>query len=137
MPVRVRTIFATMTGVLFLISALTLYRELSRRTDIWWTPMALLVPLSESTDRVVVYVRGSPLGTLIDAGQLRVADADSAGVVGTSDIGFRFNNADRVRVERLPLLLWYAAASGALAMLFILIVTGRLAYRGEKDADTV
>ena len=137
MPVRVRTIFATITGVLFLISALTLYRELSRRTDIWWTPMALLVPLSESTDRVVVYVRGSPLGTLIDAGQLRVADADSAGVVGTSDIGFRFNNADRVRVERLPLLLWYAAASGALAMLFILIVTGRLAYRGEKDADTV
>ena len=137
MPVRVRTIFATMTGVLFLISALTLYRELSRRTDIWWTPMALLVPLSESADRVVVYVRGNPLTKLIDAGQLRVADADSAGVVGTSDIGFRFNNADRVRVERLPLLLWYAAASGALAMLLVLIVTGRLAYRGEKDADTV
>jgi hypothetical protein len=137
MPARVRTIFATLTGVLFLIAALTLYRELSRRTDIWWTPMALLVPLSESADRVVVYVRGTPLTKLIDAGQLRVADVDSAGVVGTSEIGFRFNNADRVRVERLPILLWYAAASGALAILFILIVTGRLAYRGEREAATV
>ena len=131
MPPRVRMIFATMTGVLFLISALGLYRELSRRTDIWWTPMALLVPLSESTDRVVVYVRGTPLRTLIDARQLRVTDADSAGVVGTSDIGFRFNNADRVGVQRLPVVLGYAAATGALAMLFILVVAGRLAYRGE------
>jgi len=131
MPPRVRMIFATMTGVLFLISALGLYRELSRRTDIWWTPMARLVPLSESTDRVVVYVRGTPLRTLIDARQLRVIDADSAGVVGTSDIGFRFNNADRVGVQRLPVVLGYAAATGALAMLFILVVAGRLAYRGE------
>ena len=127
-------ICAVMTGVLFLISALALYRELSRRTDIWWTPMALLVPLTESTDRVVVYVRGSPLRTVIDAGQLRIADADSARVVGTGDIGFRFNNVDRVGVQRLPRLLAYAAASGALAMLWVLIVAGRLVYRGEKEA---
>ena len=134
MPARVRMIFAVMTGALFLIPVVSLYRELTRRTDIWWTPMALLVPLTESTDRVVVYARGTPLRTLIDAGQLRLTDADSARVLGTSDIGFRFNNADRVGVQRLPLLLTYAAASGALAMLWLVVVTGRLAYRGEKEA---
>jgi hypothetical protein len=127
-------IFAVMTGALFLLPVVALYSELTRRTDIWWTPMALLVPLTESTDRVVVYVRGTPLRPLIDAGQLRVTDADSARVLGTSDIGFRFNNADRVGVQRLPLLLGYAAASGALAMLWLVVVTGRLAYRGEKEA---
>jgi hypothetical protein len=137
MPPRVRMIFAALTGVLFLIPAVALYSELSRRTDIWWTPPQLLVPLTESTRRVEVYVRGKPLRTLIDAGQLRVTDADSASVVGTSDIGFRFNNWDRVGVQRLPLLLGYAAASGALAMLWFLIVTGRLAYRGEKKATAV
>ena len=137
MPARVRMIFAAMTGVLFLIPAVALYSELSRRTDIWWTPMALLVPLTGSTGRVEVYVGGRPLRTLIDAGQLRVTDADSARVVGTSDIGFRFNNWDRVGVQRLPLLLGYAAVSGALAMLWLLIVTGRLAYRGERKVDAV
>jgi hypothetical protein len=134
MPARVRMIFAVLTGGLFLIPVVALYSELTRRTDIWWTPMALLVPITESTDRVVVYVRGRPLTTLIDAGQLRVTDADSARVLQTSDIGFRFNNAERVGVQRLPLLLGYAAASGALAMLWLVVVTGRLAYRGEKEA---
>ena len=135
MPARVRMLFAVMIGALFLIPALALYRELSKRTDIWWTPMALAVPLTESTDRVVVYVRGKPIGTLIEAGQLRVADADSTRVIRTSDIGFRFNNQDRVGVQRLPLLLMYAAASGALAMLWLVVVMGRLAYRGEKEAS--
>lgn len=134
MPARVRMLFAVMIGALFFIPAVSLYRELSRRTDIWWTPMALAVPLAESTDRVVVYVRGKPLGTAIDAGELRVADADSTRVIGTSDIVFRFNNQDRVGVQRLPLLLMYATASGALAMLWLVVVTGRLAYRGEETS---
>ena len=133
MPPRVRMIFAALTASLFLIPAVALYGELSRRSDIWWTPMALLVPLTESADRVVVYVRRKPLRTLVDAGQLRVTDADSAHVIGASDIGFRFNNRDRVGIQRLPLLLGYAAACGALALLFFVVVTGRLAYRGEKE----
>ncbi len=137
MPPRVRMIFATLIGVLFLIPALAIYSELSKRTDIWWTPRTLLVPLTEATGRVEVYVRGKSLVSLIDAGQLRVTDADSGSVVGAGDVGFRFNNWDRVGVQRLPLLLGYAAVSGAMAMLWLLIVTGRLAYRDEKEASAV
>jgi hypothetical protein len=44
-----------------------------------------------------------------------------------------YNNWDRVRVERFPLLLVCAAACGVTACMFLLIVTGRLVYRGERD----
>ncbi len=48
-------------------------------------------------------------------------------------MGLRFNNWDRVRVERLPLLLVYAAGSGVTACIFLLVLTGRLAYRGQRE----
>jgi predicted xylose isomerase-like sugar epimerase len=61
----------------------------------------------------------------------------SGTVLATSDIRFRFNNWDRVRAQRIPVLLVYAAACGFTALIFLLLVTGRLAYRGEKEAVAV
>ncbi len=49
MPTRMRLMFAALSLTLFLISALPLYRALSRPSDIWWTPHALLVPLTMVT----------------------------------------------------------------------------------------
>jgi len=123
--------FAAMTLALLLIPVVALYSELGKRSDIWWTPKTLLVPLSESTDRVEVHVRGRPLGSLLGAGQLRITDDATAGVLSTSDVGFRFNNWDRIRAQRLPGLLIYAASIGALVVILLLLVTDRLAYRGE------
>ena len=37
--------------------------------------------------------------------------------------------------ERLPLLLFYAAACGFGVALFLVIATGRLAYRGEQSKE--
>jgi hypothetical protein len=129
--------FAAIIFALFLIPAFALYGELSKRADIWWTPAPLMVPLTQATDRVEVYVRGKPLGALLEAGQLRVMDEASGSVVATSDIGFRFNNWDRVRAQRIPTLLGYAAVCGVTATLFLMVVTGRLAYRGEKEPVAV
>src|SRR6266516_489190 len=75
MPPRLRLFFSILTGVLLLLPALALYRELSRRSDIWWTPPPMALSLSESQDRVEIYVRGKPLGALLEAKQLSVADA--------------------------------------------------------------
>ena len=133
MPPRVRMSLAVMMLVFLLIPALALYRELSRRSDIWWTPQALLVPLSESSDRVEVYVRGKRLISLLQAGQLRTTGDAPSNVLTTSDIGFRFNNWDRVRAQQRPLLLWSAAVIGAGAVVFLLLISGRLAYRGERE----
>jgi hypothetical protein len=129
--------FAVIIFVLFLIPAIALYSELSKRDDIWWTPPTMMVPLTNASDRVEVYVRGRPLGALLEAGQLHVMGEASASILATSDFGFRFNNWDRVRAQRIPILLGYAAMCGAIALLFLLLVTGRLAYRGEKEAAAV
>jgi len=133
MPLRVRLVFATLSLILFAVAAVPLFGQLTGRSDIWWTPHAMMVPLAKSADRVEIYARGKPLAALLQAGQLRLAEGDGSGLLTTSDIGLRFNNWDRVRVERLPILLVRASACGAIACLFLLILTGRLAYRGERE----
>jgi predicted xylose isomerase-like sugar epimerase len=93
----------------------------------------MLVPLAESTDRVEIYARGKPLAALLQAGRLRIAEEGGSSTLAASDVGLRFNNWDRVRVERLSLLLVYAAGCGVSACMFLLVLTGRLAYRGERE----
>ena len=132
MPLHLRLIFGTITAVLLLIPGLGLYRELAQRNDIWWTPPGMAVSLAESQDRVQIFIRGKALGALLTAGQLRLADEGGAGAVTPADLKFRFNNWDRVRANRLPILLSYAAVLGADLVLLILILTGRLAYRSEQ-----
>src|SRR6476661_5367251 len=70
MPPRNRTFFAVLMLVLLAIPAVALFTELSRRSDIWWTPPTMLVPLTDGADRVLVNVRGKPLGELLNGGKL-------------------------------------------------------------------
>ncbi len=131
MPPRIRLFYLGLIAVLLLIPALALYRELSRRADIWWTPAAMALSLPAAQDRVEIYVRGTPLGTLVDQKQLWIIDQAGRSAISAQDIGLRFNNWDRIRGARVPLLLLYAAACGAGVVLLVLVATGRLAYRGE------
>ncbi len=132
MPLRLRLFFSALTGALLLIPALALYRELSQRSDIWWTPPPIALSLAESQDRVRIFVRGKALDSLVAARQLSVTDEPGSSPVGADDIGLRFNNWDRVRAARIPILLGYAACCGGGAVLLLLIALGRLAYRGDK-----
>ena len=133
MPHRIRLLLSALSLILFFVAAVPLYRELSGRSDIWWTPHVMLVPLAESKDRVEIYARGKPFVDLLQAGQLRIAEDGGVSALATSDVGLRFNNWDRVRAERLPMLLAYAAGCGVTACIFLLVLTGRLAYRGERE----
>jgi hypothetical protein len=132
MPLRIRFLFSSMSLTFFVLAAVPLYRELSRPSDIWWTPRAALVPLAQGTDRVEIYARGQPLVALLQAGQIRMAQQAGASVLAVSDVGLRFNNWDRVRATQLPTLVVAAAVCGIAALMFLLIVTGRLAYRPER-----
>ena len=131
MPPRLRLFYSLLTAGILFIPVVALYSELSKRSDIWWTPPALAASLTESQDRVQVYVRGKPLDAVLNEGKLRITEETGSHTVGASEISLRFNNWDRVRVTRLPILLFYAAACGAGALLVLIIATGRLAYRGE------
>jgi hypothetical protein len=133
MPPRIRLFFCGLNLALLFLAAVPLYREFSRRSDIWWTPFGMLVPLAESKDRVEIYARGKPLATLVQGGQLSIAEDGAMRTLATSDVGLRFNNYDRVRAQRLPLLLTNAAACGAIAIMLLLVLTGRLRYREERE----
>jgi hypothetical protein len=131
-----RALFTSLSVAIFMIGAIPIYSELSRRPDIWWTPHSMMVPLPASGDRVEIYARGQPLGALLQAGRLRIADDGGVSVLATSDVGLRFNNWDRVRAARLPSMIAAAAACAIAAVMFLLVVTGRLVYRGETPAAT-
>jgi hypothetical protein len=92
MPPRLRVFWSGLIVAFTLLVALPLYTALSTRRDIWWTPSTMLVPLTESRDRVEIYVRGKPLGAVLEAGQLRITDEAGGSVLATSEVGLRFNN---------------------------------------------
>src|SRR6266550_3689581 len=97
MPSKLRLFYSVLTGVLLLIPALPLYLELSKRSDIWWTPPTMALSLTESQDRVQIYARGRPLGALLDAKQLWITDEAGSSPLTAREIGLRLNNWDRVR----------------------------------------
>ena len=130
MPSRLRLFYSIFIAVLLLLPVLAIYRELSQRSDIWWTPLPLALSLADSRDRVEIYLHGRQLGTLLDQKRLSIADSTGSRILAAEDIRLRFNNWDRVRVERLPLVLGYSALCGAIAVLLLLVATGRLAWRG-------
>ncbi len=116
-PMLVISIVTSCT--LLLTSVPRLVGYLTQRSDIWWTPATMAVPLAESGDRVEIYVRGTSLSQLLDAGQL-VTTGASTQVLTKSDVRLRFNNWDRVRAQKTRTLLLSAATAGAGAV-FLLI----------------
>ncbi len=133
MPPRLRVFYSLLTGALVLIPLVALYSELSKRSDIWWTPATNQLPLAESRDRVEIYVRGRPLGMLLEQGHLAITDSAGPHVLTSQDVAVRLNNWDRMRIQRLPILLSYAAVLGAGLIALVLVATGRLAYREERE----
>jgi len=89
--------------------------------------------LGDTRDRVEIYAGGKPLAAMVAAQQLWIRDETGSRVVSADEIRLRFNNWDRMRVARLPFVLVYAAALGAGFVIFLVIATGRLAYRGERE----
>ena len=75
MPPRLRLFCSSLIAGLLLIPALALYREMSGRPDIWWTPLPMALSLADSRDRVEIYARGRQLGTLLDQEQLWIGRA--------------------------------------------------------------
>ncbi len=136
MPTRLRVFYSLLTAALLFIPVVALYSELAKRSDIWWTPPPSALSLTESADRVQVFAEGRLLATLVEQKQVSITDGATSHVLTLQEIRLRLNNWDRVRIQRLPLLLTYAAAIGAGLVVILVTATGRLAYRGERPAVT-
>src|SRR5262249_61016156 len=107
------------------MAGVPLSRELSSPAYIWWTPRTMLVPLARSQDRVEIYARGKLLPSLLETGEVRIADDTGSSTLAASEIGLRFNNWDRLRAHRHPLLLAGAARCVAKRGLVVLAAPRR------------
>jgi hypothetical protein len=122
---RSRIHLLTFGGMIFLLSALQLVTFYAQPSDIWWTPKTLSVPFANASDRVEIYVRDTPLQDQIGAGHLQlVSDMGASAVVG-SEVRLRFNNWDRVRAQRLPIVISAAFCAGASSILLLFGILGR------------
>lgn len=111
-------------GAFFFMSALQIVRCFAQPSDIWWTPKAIALPLAGTSDRVEVYVRGVALRDHVEAGRLQLVTDSGATAVAGPDIRLRVNNWDRIRAERIPVLLGHAAALGASGVFFLIGLLG-------------
>jgi hypothetical protein len=115
-----RKVWPVLGIVVLLIPASQLFRFFTQRSDIWWTPKPLAMPLAESTDRVEIYVRGELLQEQLRAQRLRVFTDGAAATVGVGDVTLRFNNRDRVRADQIPTLLVAALVTGVVGVFVVL-----------------
>ena len=137
MPKRLRLFYSGLIATLLVIPAANLYTALASRSDIWWTPMPLALSVANSRDRVEIYVGEEQLGRLLEQGRLSVTNQGASRALAPEELRLRFNNWDRQRVARLPVLLGAAAACGGGVVLLLLVATGRLAYRGPVAPTSV
>lgn len=126
---RSRIYLLAFGSMILLLSALQLVTFFAQSSDIWWTPKALSVPLADASDRVEVYVRDAPLQDQIGAGRIQLVTDVGAGAIVGSDVRLRFNNWDRVRAQRLPILIGTAFCAGASSVLLLLGILGRVSDR--------
>src|ERR1700687_1642602 len=115
-------------GSFFLVSCIQLVRFYAQRDDIRWTPIASPLSLEQSRDRVELYVRGVPLQNALQSGRLQLGDSGPTAITA-SDIGIRLNNNDRVKVERLPLVVMSAAGAGFTGLVLLLGLLGLVPSR--------
>ena len=122
---RLSDVYLMILGSAFLlVSAGRLIHFAMERSDIWWTPASLAVPLSDSRDRVEVYVDGSRLEDEVGAGHVLLSKDSHATPLTADRVTFRFNNRDRVRAMRIPVLVGAGASGGAAGALFIMGLAG-------------
>src|SRR5262245_32462524 len=110
---RTMVVFSfVISAMLLLMSVPRLAVFLGQRSDIWWTPQALAVPLEAGEDRVQIYIGETRLRQLVESGAVLVQDGAGARPLPAGDIRLRFNTCDRGRAQRIPLLLMSAATAG-------------------------
>lgn len=129
---RSRIYLVVFGGMIFLLSALHLITFFAQPSDIWWTPKALSVPLADASDRVEVYVREASLQEQIGAGRVKVVTDEGATAVALPDVRLRFNNWDRVRAQRMPVLLGAAFCAGASGVVLLLGILGWVATKRQS-----
>jgi hypothetical protein len=121
---RSRLFMMMFGGLFFVLSLHHLSWLIWQRPDVWWTPQPMSVPVAEAGERVEVYVRDAPIQQETQAGRLQWLTQTGVTPLGPADVRLRFNNWDRIRVAKMPILLAAAACAGASGVVLLLGILG-------------
>jgi hypothetical protein len=123
-----------LSGILLtVLPALMLVQHVGGKSDIWWTPVTMAPTIAEARDRAEIYLGDRLLSEEVASGHLqRVTDSGTV-AVRPADLRVRFNNWDRVRAARLPLI---GLDSGLLGIGLAFLAIGSLrAFRATRSEN--
>jgi hypothetical protein len=122
-------------GALFLVlSLVNIARLYDLRSDIWWTPEEMAMPLTQVSNKLVVTVGGQAIDELAKSSQLAVLGTSGPITVNPSEIKVRLNNYDSVLAARIPVLGVFAAGAGAGLAALVIGVVLLLSSAGRREA---
>ena len=131
-------LYAVLAGLLILAGSLTMFRRVwLQPKDADWTPPHLAMALDNTTDRFEILVGGTPIQKVLDAKGISIAKDGNMVPLAAADVQVRVNNYEKNRLERLPLMIvWAAVAGGALVLLLIGLFTPMIgAFRPPNIVD--
>lgn len=97
------------------------YRAFWEDHSIWWTPVAMRVPIEKTKGNFELYIGGEPLQKHLSNGTLFSVDKNGTRYpVVSKDITVRLNNWDEVRASILTHTTMSGFASGVALTLFVI-----------------
>jgi hypothetical protein len=88
-------------------------------TEGHWTPAAFSPPLAQVSDRVEIFVFGEPILKVVEGQNLVIKRKGAETPVTAGDLVASVNNFDRVRFEKVQVMLGLAAVAGGAFVLFL------------------
>jgi hypothetical protein len=103
------------------------------RSDIWWTPFSMALPLGQTEKTFQILFRDKPLASHLDRSALVLYSADGSKIVlKPDDVAVRLNNWHRIRSQFFHLAVFTAFAFGiSLALLLV----GVIGFRADRASD--
>lgn len=102
------------------------------RSDIWWTPLELALPLQAAANEFELHLGGELMQRQVERGALAVQNENGAmRSVAPTEIKVRLNNWQKIRAERLHGAVFAAFSLGISLTCLVLGIIGQVQSRKE------
>lgn len=102
------------------------------RSDIWWTPLELALPLPAAANAFELHLGGELMQRQVERGALAVQNENGAmRPVALTEIKVRLNNWQKIRAERLHGAVFAAFSLGISLTCLVLGIIGQVQSRKE------
>ena len=104
--------------------------------DIWWTPMSLALPLSDTAQEFKIFVSGEPLQNHIQRGTLNATDKTGRPYrIVADDVKVRLNNWNKTRASRFHHAVYLALMLGSSVTFFAIGIAQLISQRRQVNQE--